>query len=440
MSIFSLIRRAPKRASAVALMIAAAIIVPATLLAYGPERPQTYTYEHPADHVTFNSITDNPDVGDERNFVRIKEAGNSTTYGNSVTLQPGKTYQVMAYYHNNAASDLNASGVGVAKDVTLRMQMPASVNAGSDAKVTGFINSSNATPKSVWDSATATNSGSSELYLRYVPGSAKVTSNGAVNGATMPDSLFTTGANLGYDSLNGILNGCNQYAGYVVFEFTVDQPNFTVKKQVSVDNGKTWSTDAKTTPGSTVLYRIVYTNTGTTQQDNITVSDTLPKGVSYVAGSTLVANSKTGGSYKATVDGVTTNGLNIGSYGPQGNAYVKFSAKVSENSDLLKCGDNSLNNVGHVWTSTGTKDASANVVVNKECQPGDISVCVLATKKIVTINESDFDSKTMSKDLSDCVELPHTGPTENIVAMIGLGALVASIGYYVASRRVGLNQ
>jgi LPXTG-motif cell wall-anchored protein len=57
----------------------------------------------------------------------------------------------------------------------------------------------------------------------------------------------------------------------------------------------------------------------------------------------------------------------------------------------------------------------------------------------------------LPKDSPECVEtppvtppvtpplLPHTGMSENIVAVVGLGALVASIGYYVASRKA-LNQ
>ena len=46
----SLIRRAPKRFSAVALMVAAAIIIPAAVFAWGPTR-DTFTIEQPADHV-----------------------------------------------------------------------------------------------------------------------------------------------------------------------------------------------------------------------------------------------------------------------------------------------------------------------------------------------------------------------------------------------------
>ena len=136
----SLIRRAPKRFSAVVAIFAAAIIVPIAVHAYGPERA-TFTYEHPAPYVTFNSITDNPNVGDERNFVRVKEDSASTTYGKDVTLQPGKTYDVEVYYHNNAASNLNDSGAGIAKNVSLRMQMPASIAASGSDTVDGFINS-----------------------------------------------------------------------------------------------------------------------------------------------------------------------------------------------------------------------------------------------------------------------------------------------------------
>lgn len=436
--LISLIRRAPKRVAAVALMVAAAIIVPVTVLGYGPVDRATFTYANPAPYVTFNSITDNPTVGDERNFVRVKEKAPGTTYGENVTLQAGKTYQVMAFYHNNASSGLNASGEGIAKDVTLRMQMPAEVAGNTTSLVSGFVNSSNANPTSVWDSANMQNAGADKLYLRYVQGSAKVTSNGAVNGQTLPDAFLTTGTPLGYDALDGTLKGCNQYSGYVIYEFTVVKPDFKVEKQVSVDGGKTWSTNAQANPGSTILYRVIYTNTGTTQQDNVTIYDTLPAGVSYVPGSTLVAHAGTGGSYKASVDGVTTNGLTIGSFAPTANAYVKFSAKVTS-TDLPKCGINTFHNVAKVWTSTGEKEASADVTVNKVCEPGKISVCELSTKKFITINEADFDAKKHSKNPADCTELPQTGPVENIVAIVGLGALIASIAYYVASRRA-LNQ
>ena len=74
-NVLHLLRNAPKRTSAVIAVVAAVVAVPAMLLAWGPTRP-TYTIEHPADHVTFNSITNNPNIGgDERDFVGIREKG-----------------------------------------------------------------------------------------------------------------------------------------------------------------------------------------------------------------------------------------------------------------------------------------------------------------------------------------------------------------------------
>ncbi len=612
----SLIRRAPKRFSMLAAIVAAAIIVPAVAFAWGPNRA-TFTMAEPAPYVTFNSITDNKKVGgDERNFVRIRESG-TATYGDNVNLTPGKVYDVSMYYHNNAATNLNASGAGIAHNAKIKIDMPGVVNAGVNAAFTGTISASNANPVSVWDEAYGKNNTAAQVALRYVSGSAKFLSNGAINGQAVPDTLFSTGANLGYNSQNGELPGCDEYSGYINFQIRVDQPNFTVTKQVSVDNGKTWVKNATAEAGSNVLYAVSYQNTGSTQQDNVSVRDILPAGVSYVANSTYIANSTTGGQFKQTVEGITTTGLNAGSYQPKGNVFYKFSAKLPSK-DALKCGENSLVNTARVTTNAGYKEDTATVKVNKECQPEakylckslgitqvdrtnfkfatsylaenatfksvtyvikneagatvdtktststtlnytqstvgkytvqatvtftvngqdetatseyckgkfevkkedkDIKVCELATKKIVTIKESQFDSSKYSKNLDDCKEkppvkievcdlttkkivtikesdfdpakysknlkdceevknikvcdlttkqivtinekdfdstkystdlskcetpvtppeLPKTGMGENIAAIVGLGALIASAAYYVASRRA-LNQ
>lgn len=578
----SLIRRAPKRFAAASLMVAAAIIVPAVAFAWGPDRPE-FTQANPAPYVTFNSIKDNPQVGNEKNFVRIRESGTST-YGDQVNFEPGKVYEVSVFYHNNAASNLNASGVGIAKDVTLKMEVPNVVTAGVNAALTGSISASNSNPLRVWDEAYGKNTTNADIALRYVSQSATFVSNGAVNGQKLPDSLFTTGAKLGYNAQDGTLPGCDEFSGFVNFKIRVDQPNFTVDKKVSVDDGKTWVDSAKAKPGSTVQYAISYQNTGTNQQDNVSVRDMLPAGVTYQANSTYIMNSTTNGQFAKASDGITTVGYNAGSYQPKGNVFFKFSAKLP-NEDKLECGSNSLVNKARVTTNAGYKEDTATVVVDRECKPTvsykceslkittvdrtnfkftttysaqnatfksvtytirnsngsvvetktsnsatlnytqstpgsytvqaavtftvdgqdktvtsenckgsfkvpavppkKIEVCELATKKIVTINESDFDSSKYSKNLADCKEtpvvkkievceiatkkivtinesdfdankytkdlnqcketpvtppeLPQTGAGENIVAVLGLGALIASLAYYIASRRA-LNQ
>jgi len=72
-NIFTIVRRAPKRASALIAIVAAVLIIPATLFAWGPSR-QYFTTAQPADYVTFNSIIDNPSHGDERNFSQVRDA------------------------------------------------------------------------------------------------------------------------------------------------------------------------------------------------------------------------------------------------------------------------------------------------------------------------------------------------------------------------------
>lgn len=133
----SLIRRAPRRFSAVVAMIAVAVIVPAAVFAWGPSR-ETFTLAHPSDHVQFDSITDNPNIGDERNFVGIRDASStSNVWSDNMTAQPGKEYYVRMYVHNNAATNLNL----VAQNVTAKFNLPTST--GKSIQVDGFIDASN---------------------------------------------------------------------------------------------------------------------------------------------------------------------------------------------------------------------------------------------------------------------------------------------------------
>ncbi|MEO5949828.1 MAG: LPXTG cell wall anchor domain-containing protein [Candidatus Saccharimonadales bacterium] len=426
---FAAISRAPKRTAGLAI-IAAAVLVPAALFAWGPDRP-TFTMEVPASYVTFNSITNNPTQGDERNFVQIKEdTAPASAYGENVTLQPGKTYDVYSFYHNNAASNLNDAAhnyAGIAKNAFMRTQMPATVKSGEKARITSFVGASNSNPSQVWDEAYAT--ATSDVALRYVPNSAVIHSNGAVNGATLPDSLFTTGTPLGYDKLDGTVPGCNQYAGYVVYKFTVDQPNFEVTKQVSKNGANTYGESVTVNPGDEVQYKIQYKNNGTTQQNDVAIRDALPAGVSYVAGTTEVSNSKTNGQWTKTIDGVTSpSGLAIGAYAPTGNAYVKFTAKIADNDKLAKCGVNTLVNTATAVTNNGNKSDTANVVVSKTCAPGTPVLCTVPGKETLPVNSPDCVTAPVT-------ELPTTGMTENIVSVLGLGALIAAIAYYVTSRR-----
>ncbi|HSW78261.1 MAG TPA: LPXTG cell wall anchor domain-containing protein [Candidatus Chromulinivoraceae bacterium] len=437
------IKRSPKR-NALLAVVFAAVMVPAALFAWGPDRP-TFTMAHPAPYVTFNSITDNPQRGDERNFVGIKaDTAPNSAYSQNTTLQPGQNYDVLVYYHNNAASNLNDAAhnyVGIAHGAFMRVQMPATVDAGQQARVTAFVGATNANPQQVWSEAYGNASGN--YALTYVPGSATIYNWGATNGSKMPDSLYTTGTPLGYDKLDGNLPGCNNYSGYVIFKIHVDQPNFEIQKTVSKAGTNQYAAQVSAQPGDEVEYKIQYKDTGTTQQNNVLIKDQLPAGVTYENGTTQIATSATNGQWTATNDGVTNGGINIGSYAPGGNAYLKFKAKIASNDQLAQCGLNTLVNTATADTANGSKSATATVTVTKTCEtPNTVQVCDQTTGKTITVDVKD---QSKYKPVGDVAcqpttpttptELPHTGASDSIIALIGAGSLVAAIGYYITSRR-----
>lgn len=196
----------------------APLAAPGNVLAWGPERP-TYTNEQPADHATFNSITNNAAVGDERDFVRIEEKNSGRKYSSEIILEAGKQYEVYIYYHNDASETYNDAAhnlVGVARDVRLASDFPKSLEANERGAVTGRITSSNAQPEAVWDEAYVT--AKEAMTLHYVTGSAKIYNQWKVNGSTLSTNLFSsTGTFIGLNELNGVILGCDKYSGQVVY-------------------------------------------------------------------------------------------------------------------------------------------------------------------------------------------------------------------------------
>lgn len=200
--------------------------------AWGPERP-TYTNENPADHATFNSITNNPVFGDERDFVRIQEKGSDEAYTSDLTVEPGKQYEVIIYYHNNASATYNSAEydyVGMAYNTKLTSTFPTELTAGEREMVSAIIKADGAEPEAVWDEAYVT--ASEDMTLHFVTGSAKLYNDWGANGSTLPTALFAEeGAYLGIDELNGVIPGCYEYSGYVLYTIQT----YAVEEEVPVE-------------------------------------------------------------------------------------------------------------------------------------------------------------------------------------------------------------
>ncbi len=388
-------RRTPKRTSAFVAMIAVAVIAPLALNAWGPSR-DTFTMKNPAPYVTFNAITDNPDYGDERNFVRIKDAANTSAGGwsDEINVQSDKEYLVQMYVHNNAADNLNL----VAKNVNAKFNVPATT--GKSVQIDGFISSSNASPTQVWDQAVFNSD--KNFNIAYVPGSAVYYNNKTGQGGVkLSDAIVTdSGATLGYElPLNGDTPGCFKYSGYVSFKVKAQVQkvtNFEMTKKVSKHGENKWVENYKAQPGEIVDFILSYKNTGEVPHDDVTFRDTLPAGLTYVNDKNYPTTWNNTSDKDMLVSGtklVDGTGVNVGSYAPGANAWMIFSAKVNDNAQLPTCGSNVLKNVAKVNTGGFSIEDDATVTVDKYCEPQPKYTCDSLSVKKIERTKFEFSTK-----------------------------------------------
>lgn len=372
--------------------------------AYGPER-QTYTVENPADKVVFNSITNNPAVGDERNFVRVVEVGAAdNTYKDSVEVKPGKEYEVYIYYHNNAAINLNASGVGIARGTKVKTNFPTSLEPGKKGTIKATISADNATPREVWDEAYMT--ATQKVSLRYKQGSAFIRNGTKTNGEMLSTNLFTAdGTYIGSNKLDGLLPGCAEFSGHIVYRLIADAAGAQVDKKVSID-GKNFQDEVTVKPGDTVTYQVEFANTGTKNLTNVTFVDVFPAGMTLVAGSTYIYNDSYPNGRNLSEDVIGANGYNTGLYGPGSKARLVYQVRIGQD----YCG-RALNNKIKVTYDGGGELIDETVVRTTACAKG--------TTSEGTIPDN----------------LPKTGPAEIILAVVVLLSIGVGVYYWYQSSK-----
>lgn len=395
--------------SGMAAVIAGVSIFAGAMHAWGPTDRATFTEQNPATYVTFNSITNNSNYGDERNFVIVKDAADQTgdNWTDDLTVQPGKEYLVRMYVHNNAADNLNL----VATNTRASVNLPT--NTAKSIEINGFVSADNANPKQVWDQVTLNSD--KDFNLAYVPGSATYTNNVFAQGTPLGNDLFSSpGALLGYDKLDGKIPGCYKYSGIVTFKVKpqfAETADFTMSKQVRKHSTTTggWSEAYAAQPGEKVDFIVNYKNTSQVTMKDVVIKDVLPAGLTYVPGSSILANGNYPTGKTVSDNIVSSTGINIGTYAPSLNAWVRFSATVAS-SDKLVCGVNTLKNTAKVVTDYGNKSDDATVTVEKKCDTPtpvdkDVTVCNIETGVVVTIKESIYNAnkaKYADKDSDKC--------------------------------------
>ncbi|MDO4507901.1 MAG: hypothetical protein Q4B65_00710 [Candidatus Saccharibacteria bacterium] len=412
-------------------IIAGAVITPAVTNAWGDSNNGRASYTISqinegvlGDTITFNSISDGK-IGNEKNFVgaRVSSSASETWNADAINVRDGEVYTVRLYVHNNNPEGYNA----VAKNVTAQFAIPTTI--GKTQTVVGYLNSSNATPNRYWDEVKFTSS--ENFYLEYLSGSAKYT-NAKMGTVSLSDNVIINGATLGYESLNGEIPGCYEYDGVVTIQVKAHKATSAkLAKTVRIKgSGESFSEAVEAEVGDTVEFQIEYVNLSDRRAIDVMIRDVLPTNMTYVQNSTYLYNSNYRNGVKLSDNTVTTTGINIGNYNANGNAYVRFSAKVVDKS--LECGQNQLVN----WASATVdgdvfKDDASVFVEDLTCEDRGDEPTNPGTPETPTTPET----KPQTPTTETTGTIVSTGSAEVAGAAVGAGSLVTALGYYIASRK-----
>lgn len=386
----NLFSRMPKKVLVVLGSLVATFGIAAAATAWFPERP-TYTIENPAPHVTFNSITNNPNEGDERAFFELKDATNTQPNGFSHTmndLKGGQELLLRMYVHNNAADNLNTvpdgqgGFKGIARNTKVRVFLPTATDQ-TALRANAYISADNATPREVAD--TINLGGSTPFGVEYVPGSAVIHTNAVPAGMALSDSIVTTGAPIGYNQLDGKMPGCFQYSAIVTIKVKVKAPRYTIAKQVRFagQTAADWKESVTAKPGDKLEWSIKFRNTGSTQLKDVKIVDEVPTGVNVVPGSIVMYDANFPNGYRVPDSAIQANGrqlnIGIGNHNPLPAADIA-SGKVSSQIIFAttvapipqdKCEDLKLTNKAFVTPQGGGSiwDTAEVIVTNpNECK------------------------------------------------------------------------
>lgn len=376
---------------------------PITVSAWGddsglPEMRPSYTEAEIdagklGDTITFNSISDNKDIGDEKNFVSARMYNDTDTShpwrDNEINVEDGKEYVIRMYVHNNSPKGRD----GVAKDTRVFFNIPN--DSGTQLKITGFLDSSNAFPSEYWDSVILNSHNGKIFHLEPVSNSARISNKGVGKvdgGAQLTDEIITdtNGVLIGFDSLNGEIPGCFEYDSIVTMRVKVIydyEYNVNTEVRLAGDTDKTWKKSVDAKIGDKVEFQIEYQNTGADTQNRVIVGDILPANLKYVPGSTILYTGSHPDGATVEKDSIIDDGLIIGDYKPKTNAYIRFTAEVVD--ETFTCGLFTLRNWGRVSVGLNLIQDSADVNVQlihcPDYRDNKIAALVLCLSFVIVI-------------------------------------------------------
>lgn len=122
---------------------------------------------------------------------------------------------------------------------------------------------------------------------------------------------------------------------------------------------------AATTPARAVEVILSYWNSSSVRQEDVVLRVALPEGIEYVAGSSVLANGNSPYS-KSISDNVPNRGINIGSYLPGTNAWIRFYVLVDK-VETWPCGNSNRSLTLAIETNAGSSQDEATIEVARRC-------------------------------------------------------------------------
>ena len=328
-----------------------AICLPLCILlcsGWGPLR-DTSDYNDPDTYPNFpqfNSTKNNPNWGFTPDFASIREADAPTWIpGDYVFLEPGKTYDVIAFYENDAPHDTNET-----INARMSLEFPAVIKAGMDFIGNVIISADNAIPETIWSSLTFYSE--QDILISYVQGSAKIFYNNAYGEErVLPNEgigLFGEGQLIGYN-LDGKVKGGDEHSAYIIFQITADYADFEIAVSMRKSVNDKWKDSVSVKPGGRVWLLLEYTNTGAIQQSDVVIKNVLPLGATLVPDSSYVINPNHPDGISVSDDVTSEKGIDIGNYAPGTGAQIFFQIEMGE------VPFEQIKNTAHVETRNGSK-------------------------------------------------------------------------------------
>ncbi len=227
--------------------VTAATVIAMPLSAYAgffPADRPTYTCVNTnqcegADHVVFDSFTNNPVVGDERPF--FAGSLNGANVQDRIQVKNGDVIVLRAYVHNNADPNKIGEAAAVAKNVKIKVIVPTVKK--NDQVLVGFISAANANPGTIND--TMSLYGDKEFTLSYVPGSAYF--DHKPDGTNMVSEKLNDTIVGSNGTFLGDMKGCFEYSGYVTLKVKVNMPTTPTPPETPPTTPPTTTTTTPTT-------------------------------------------------------------------------------------------------------------------------------------------------------------------------------------------------